>query len=67
MSECFDQISRVRSCLEGRCQADSRTLDAVAVLAERLQHLKESSPLFSRVHFSAAVQRFAQDAAPILS
>jgi hypothetical protein len=63
MLNSYDEVSRVRDCLEGRCEADQETIEAVSVLAERLERLKKSSHLFSRVRFSAAVGRFAQDAA----
>jgi hypothetical protein len=57
----MDELSRVSGCLNGIYPADEQTLSAVAVLADRLERLKDN-PLFAGVSFSPDLQRLSRQA-----
>lgn len=56
-----DEVSRVSGYLSGIYPADEQTLSAVAVLADRLERLKDN-PLFAGVSFSPDLQRLSNQA-----
>ncbi len=49
--------------LEDNHNADSRTLNAANALAEKLQSLRESNPLFEKISFSPAVEQMLESQA----
>jgi hypothetical protein len=62
MAELFmDEITRVNGCIQGIYPANEQTLSAVAVLADRLERLKDN-PLFAGVSFSPNLQRLSRQA-----
>lgn len=56
----MDNLRIVSESLAGERPVDEQTQAAVAILAERLQQLKHSSPLFAEIGFSPHVQRLAR-------
>jgi hypothetical protein len=52
----------VGECLAGERLVDERTGAAVAILAERLERLKQTSSLFTEVTFSPYVKKLKQQA-----
>lgn len=60
---CYDEVSRVREHLDGLCTADEQTIYAVSVLAERLERLKQRSPLFAAITFSPNLQQLVSPTA----
>lgn len=57
----MDEITRVSGCINGIYPADEQTLSAVAILADRLERLKDN-PLFAGVSFSPDLQRLSRQA-----
>ena len=57
----FESVSRhfqiVARSLNGEREIDEQTFASLAVLAERLEHLKRTDKAFSKVAFSAGVER----------
>ncbi len=54
-----DHLRTVKESISGARPIDEDTLSSVAVLAERLDRLKETSSLFADVAFSDDVQELA--------
>ena len=54
-----DHLKTVKESISGQRPIDEETLSSVAVLAERLDRLKETSSLFADVAFSDDVQELA--------
>jgi len=54
-----DHLKTVKESISGQRPIDEHTLSSVAVLAERLDRLKETSSLFADVAFSDDVQKLA--------
>ena len=54
-----DHLKTVKESIGGARSIDEDTLSSVAVLAERLEKLKETSSLFADVAFSDDVQELA--------
>jgi len=54
-----DHLKTVKESISGQRPIDEDTLSSVAVLAERLDRLKETSSLFADVAFSDDVQELA--------
>ncbi len=52
----------VGECLAGERPVDEQTGAAVAILAERLERLKQTSSLFAEVTFSPQVKKLKQQA-----
>jgi hypothetical protein len=50
----------LRETLQGQRPADEQTFDSIAVLAERLERLKQLDKSFADVSFSPAMQKLAK-------
>jgi hypothetical protein len=58
----MDNLRIVSETLAGERPVDEQTHAAVAILAERLERLKQSSSLFSDIGFSPQVKKLKQQA-----
>lgn len=58
----MDNLRIVNESLAGERPVDEQTQAAVAILAERLQRLQQSSSLFAKIAFSPHVDRLQQQA-----
>jgi len=58
----MENLRIVSESLAGERPVDEQTHAAVAVLAERLERLKQSSSLFAKIAFSPQVQKLKQRA-----
>ncbi len=58
------EIMEVSNCISGRKPVDEGVLASVAILSDRLERLKNSSPLFAGVSFSPAVEQLAMCPVP---
>jgi len=63
MDGCYCQV--VARTLAGERPVDEHTHASVAILGERLEHLKEHGGLFAGIEFSPHVQRLQQHSEPI--
>ena len=52
-----DHCQIVRDGLSGRATVDEQTLASVAVLGERLEHVRKLGGKFSQIEFSPAVEQ----------
>jgi len=55
----------VAGALAGDRPVDERALTSVAILAERIEHLKGQSPLFAGIEFSPDVKKMKQRCEPM--
>jgi hypothetical protein len=58
----MDNLRIVNETLAGERPVDEQTHVAVAILAERLERLKQSSRLFAKIAFSPDVEKLKQQA-----
>ncbi len=54
-----DEAQVVMASLCGKRTVDEKTHSAISVLAERLETLKKTSPVFSDIAFSATIEQMA--------
>ncbi len=62
----MDSVGMVAASLAGERPVDEQTHAAVAILAERLERLKQSSGLFAQIAFSPHVQKLQKQAGALV-
>jgi hypothetical protein len=61
----MSEYQTLREALDKPETVDENTLEAKAILDERLMQLKDTNPIFADVHFSENVNAFCDDMAAL--
>ncbi|OHB63967.1 MAG: hypothetical protein A2Y77_10215 [Planctomycetes bacterium RBG_13_62_9] len=63
----MDNLRIVNESLTGARGVDEQTCASVAILADRLERLKQSSSLFAEIGFSPHVKKLTRQAEPMVA